>query len=72
MEGNASPDATLADMVAARLASPSLPGRASELVRVAERCGFRYEGRLRSHMLVRHSGERRDSLIYGLLPGELR
>jgi hypothetical protein len=29
------------------------------------------EGRLRSHMLIRHSGERRDSLVYSLLPGEL-
>jgi RimJ/RimL family protein N-acetyltransferase len=42
-----------------------------ESQRVAERCGFRREGYLRSHMLVRHSGERRDSLIYGLLPGDL-
>jgi RimJ/RimL family protein N-acetyltransferase len=40
--------------------------------RVAVRCGFRREGHLRSHMVVLHSGERRDSLIYGLLPGELR
>lgn len=39
--------------------------------RVAERSGFRLEGRLRSHMLIRHSGERRDSLVYSLLPGEL-
>lgn len=39
--------------------------------RVAERCGFRKEGRLRSHLRVLHSGERRDSLLYGLLPGEL-
>jgi RimJ/RimL family protein N-acetyltransferase len=39
--------------------------------RIAERCGFRYEGRLRSHMRIRHSGERRDSLLYSLLPGEL-
>jgi RimJ/RimL family protein N-acetyltransferase len=39
--------------------------------RVAERCGFTREGRLRSHMLIRHSGRRRDSLVYGLLPGEL-
>jgi RimJ/RimL family protein N-acetyltransferase len=38
---------------------------------VAERCGFRREGHLRSHMLIGHSGERRDSLVYGLLPGEL-
>jgi RimJ/RimL family protein N-acetyltransferase len=40
--------------------------------RVAERCGFRREGQLRSYMVVLHSGERRDSLVYGLLPGELR
>jgi RimJ/RimL family protein N-acetyltransferase len=39
--------------------------------RVAERCGFQKEGYLRSHMLIRHSGQRRDSLVYGLLPGEL-
>lgn len=39
--------------------------------RVAERCGFRREGLLRSHMLIRHSGQRRDSLVYGLLPDEL-
>jgi RimJ/RimL family protein N-acetyltransferase len=39
--------------------------------RIAERCGFRLEGRLRSHMVIRHSGERRDSLLYSLLPGEL-
>jgi RimJ/RimL family protein N-acetyltransferase len=39
--------------------------------RVAERCGFQREGHMRSHMLIRHSGERRDSLLYGLLPNEL-
>ncbi|HUY58394.1 MAG TPA: GNAT family N-acetyltransferase [Solirubrobacteraceae bacterium] len=39
--------------------------------RVAERCGFRKEGHLRSDIVVRHSGQRRDSLVYGLLPGEL-
>jgi RimJ/RimL family protein N-acetyltransferase len=39
--------------------------------RVAERCGFTLEGCLRSHMLIRHSGQRRDSLVFGLLPGEL-
>jgi RimJ/RimL family protein N-acetyltransferase len=38
--------------------------------RVAERCGFTREGLLRSHMPFR--GGRRDSLIYSLLPGELR
>lgn len=37
---------------------------------VAERCGFRLEGRLRSHLTFK--GGRRDSLVYGLLPGELR
>ena len=39
--------------------------------RVAGRCGFRREGHLRSHMVIRHNGERRDSLVYGLLPDEL-
>jgi RimJ/RimL family protein N-acetyltransferase len=38
--------------------------------RVAERCGFTREGLLRSH--VPFKGARRDSVIYGLLPGELR
>lgn len=38
--------------------------------RVAERCGFVREGRLRSHFEGR-GGERVDVLIYGLLPGEL-
>ncbi len=42
-----------------------------ESQRVAEHCGFRREGYMRSHMLVRHSSERRDSIMYGLLPGEL-
>jgi RimJ/RimL family protein N-acetyltransferase len=42
-----------------------------ESQRVAQRCGFRREGRLRSHMVILHSGERRDSLIFGLLSGEL-
>ena len=37
---------------------------------VAERCGFSREGLLRSH--VPFKGARRDSLIYSLLPGELR
>ena len=38
--------------------------------RVAERCGFRREGLLRSHM--RFKGGRRDTVVHGLLPGELR
>jgi RimJ/RimL family protein N-acetyltransferase len=38
--------------------------------RVAERCGFVREGLLRSH--VPFQGTRRDSVIYGLLPDELR
>jgi RimJ/RimL family protein N-acetyltransferase len=38
---------------------------------VAERCGFRREGHLRANMLILHSGQRRDSFVYGLLPGEL-
>lgn len=38
--------------------------------RVAERCGFIREGLLRSHM--RFKGGRRDTVVFGLLPGELR
>jgi RimJ/RimL family protein N-acetyltransferase len=38
--------------------------------RIAERCGFSREGLLRSH--VPFKGARRDSVIYSLLPGELR
>jgi RimJ/RimL family protein N-acetyltransferase len=38
--------------------------------RVAERCGFTREGLLRSH--VPFKAGRRDSVIYGVLPGELR
>jgi RimJ/RimL family protein N-acetyltransferase len=38
--------------------------------RVAERCGFTREGVLRSHM--RFKGGRRDTIVYSLLPGELR
>ena len=37
---------------------------------VAERCGFSREGLLRSH--VPFQGARRDSVIYSLLPAELR
>ncbi|MBV9816890.1 MAG: GNAT family N-acetyltransferase [Solirubrobacterales bacterium] len=58
------------DLNLARLQLTTDPdNRASQ--RVAERCGFSREGHLRSHMLIRHSGRRRDSLVYGLLPGEL-
>ncbi len=37
---------------------------------VAERCGFAREGLLRSHIPFKEA--RRDSVIYSLLPGELR
>jgi RimJ/RimL family protein N-acetyltransferase len=37
--------------------------------RVAARCGFTYEGRLRSHW-ESHDGRRQDTLIYGLLAHE--
>ena len=43
--------------------------RASQ--RVAEKVGFRPEGVLRSHLL-HPDGRRRDSVIFSLLPGELR
>jgi RimJ/RimL family protein N-acetyltransferase len=38
--------------------------------RVAQRCGFRREGRLRSYQQLR-DGRRADVLVYGLLAGEL-
>ena len=38
--------------------------------RVAERCGFVREGVLRSHLVFKDG--RRDSVIFSLLPGELR
>ena len=37
--------------------------------RVAERCGFTFEGVLRSHLPFR--GGRRDTMLFSLLPGEL-
>lgn len=39
--------------------------------RLAERCGFVREARLRSYFKT-GAGDRRDLLVYGLLPGELR
>ncbi len=39
--------------------------------RVAEKVGFRREGVLRSHLL-HPDGRRRDSVMFSLLPGELR
>lgn len=53
----------------ARLALTTDPDNVSSQ-RVAERCGFQREGRLRSHMLILHDRRRRDSLVYGLLPGD--
>jgi len=38
--------------------------------RVAGRCGFVREGVLRSHMAFK--GGRRDTVLFSLLPGELR
>jgi RimJ/RimL family protein N-acetyltransferase len=40
-------------------------------VAVLERCGFIEEGRLRQHMTT-HDGTRVDTLLYGLLPEDLR
>lgn len=39
--------------------------------RVAERAGFQREGVMRSHLL-HPDGHRRDSVMFSLLPGELR
>jgi RimJ/RimL family protein N-acetyltransferase len=58
-----------ADLGLARLELTCGPdNKASQ--QVAEQCGFSREGLLRSH--VPFKGARRDSLIYSLLPGELR
>jgi ribosomal-protein-alanine N-acetyltransferase len=57
------------DLRLARLELTCGPGnRASQSV--AERCGFTREGVLRSHMPFK--GGRRDTVMFGLLPGELR
>jgi RimJ/RimL family protein N-acetyltransferase len=39
--------------------------------RVAKRCGFQPEGLLRSHMYFPSTDQRRDAMLWGLLPGEL-
>ena len=39
---------------------------------VAERCGFQKEGYLRSHLRDPDTGARLDSIVWGLLAGELR
>lgn len=58
-----------AELGLARLELTCSPGNEASQ-RVAERCGFTREGLLRSH--VPFQGTRRDSVIYSLLPGELR
>jgi RimJ/RimL family protein N-acetyltransferase len=57
------------DLHVARLELTCGPdNRASQ--RVAERCGFTREGILRSH--IPFKGTRRDTVLFSLLPGELR
>jgi RimJ/RimL family protein N-acetyltransferase len=57
------------DLGLARLALTCAPdNHASQ--RVAERCGFSREGVLRSH--IPFKGGRRDTVVFGVLPGELR
>ena len=58
-----------AELGLARLELTCGPGNEASQ-RVAERCGFVREGLLRSH--VPFKGARRDSVIYSLLPGEVR
>src|SRR4051794_27810742 len=59
----------LSDLRLARLELTCGPdNRASQ--RVAERCGFTREGVLRSH--IPFKGGRRDTVVFSLLPGELR
>jgi RimJ/RimL family protein N-acetyltransferase len=58
-----------AELGLARLELTCGPGNEASQ-HVAERCGFSREGLLRSH--VPFKGTRRDSVLYSLLPGELR
>ena len=58
-----------ADLGIARLSLTCGPGNAASQ-RVAERCGFVREGVLRSHMAFK--GGRRDTVVFWLLPSELR
>jgi RimJ/RimL family protein N-acetyltransferase len=58
-----------AELGLARLELTCSPDNAASQ-RVAERCGFAREGLLRSH--IPFKGGRRDTVIYGLRPGELR
>ncbi|MCA1184921.1 MULTISPECIES: GNAT family N-acetyltransferase [unclassified Saccharopolyspora] len=57
------------DLGLARLELTCEPTNSSSR-RVAERCGFTFEGVLRSHQRFRRG--RRDTAVFGLLPGELR
>jgi RimJ/RimL family protein N-acetyltransferase len=57
------------EMGIARLGLHIPPGNLAAR-RLAERCGFVRVGRLRSHWEMA-DGRRVDSLVYGLLPGEL-
>lgn len=58
-----------AELGLARLELTCGPDNQASL-RVAERCGFTREGVLRSHMPF--EGGRRDTVLSGLLPGQLR
>lgn len=60
----------LRDLALARLELIADPDNAASQ-RVAEKVGFRREGVLRSHLL-HPDGRRRDSVMFSLLPGELR
>lgn len=59
---------TLDELGLARLQLGTIPGNAAS-ERVAEKVGFRKEGLLRS--FVDQRGERRDVILWSLLPGEL-
>jgi RimJ/RimL family protein N-acetyltransferase len=54
-----------------RLEAMIHPGNAASQ-RVAERCGFVREGLLRAYMRKAKRAERRDMVVFGLLPDELR
>jgi RimJ/RimL family protein N-acetyltransferase len=60
---------SFAELGTARLELTCAPENSASAA-VAERCGFTREGMLRSHMVFK--GARRDTVMYSLLPGEVR
>ena len=69
MPSGSSPAGRFEDLQLARLELNCGPDNLASQ-RVAERCGYTREGVLRSH--IPFKGMRRDTVVFSLLPGELR